>query len=432
MSPPNRKLQKRREAMPSPAIAGQPMSRAELAEAVNHYLWRVKGQRRELDAHTIARYERGAVRWPGSDYREALCAILRGSVTDLGFAPRRRAKGDNDVDEMFDVGLSGPFASESVSAGRPAGLRTTGRVGGSDVDRVRSAAREMARMENRHGGGTATDSVTRHLQRFAPLLRRSASPATKRALFEAIGNLGAIAGYSAFDIAEYTDADRNFRFALWCADSAASWELRAATLADMARMAAYIGNPDGALSLVELAQVRSDRLTHTTCAMLAAVRAQYLSALGRIDEALSEVARGDEHMSASTPDADPPWMCYYDEAEHLGSTGKALIPAAVGHGRIELSADRLHRAVQLQGEDYPRSRAFSLTRLATLSMRIGDPRTAAGLGMQAVAAAEGFRSGRMRDELVGLVDVAARHRRIREVAEMREAVSTVSHTGAGS
>ncbi|WP_157228932.1 XRE family transcriptional regulator [Nocardia brevicatena] len=298
-------------------------------------------------------------------------------------------------------------------------------MGQSDVDRIRKAARTAATVENLAGGGRATDPAARYLRTFAPLLRGHAAPATRQALFEGIGNLSGIAAYSAFDIADYPKAERRFRFALWCADTAGSWELRAATLADMARMTAYIGNADGALSLIELAQVRSDRLTATTRAMLSAVRAQFLSALGRTDKALSEVARADEHFAARAPEPDAPWMCYYDQAEHLGSTGKALIPVAIARERIDLAAPRIHQAIQLQGEAYPRSRTFSRTRLAALTMRIGDPHEATVIGLQAATDSTRFRSRRLRDELHGLVGAATPHRRIREVAELCHVITSL-------
>lgn len=52
------------------------MSRAELAEAVCAWLWLTKGDNRPLDAHYIAKLERGSVRRTGGSYREALRAVL--------------------------------------------------------------------------------------------------------------------------------------------------------------------------------------------------------------------------------------------------------------------------------------------------------------------------------------------------------------------
>lgn len=153
---------------------------------------------------------------------------------------------------------------------------------------------------------------------------------------EAVGNLASVVAFSAFDIANYGAADRCFEFALWCADESDSWALRGNTLAEMARKAAYLGELDDALSLIEFAQVRADRLTATARAMLWTIRARLLAVLGRHSEAEADVYRGDADFEARDPAADPPWLCYYDAAEHQGSTGKALIPIARARNRPEL------------------------------------------------------------------------------------------------
>ncbi|MFC3960719.1 hypothetical protein [Nocardia jiangsuensis] len=122
---------------------------------------------------------------------------------------------------------------------------------------------------------------------------------------------------------------------------------------------------------------------------------------------------------------DPPWMCYYDRAEHLGSTGKAMIPVAVARRRIDPAAPRIEQAILLQDENYPRSRTFSRTRLATLTMRIGEPRVAAGLGLEALDDAAQLRSQRVRDESRDLAAATTRHRRIAEVTELRHAIAAL-------
>ncbi|WP_280267942.1 hypothetical protein [Nocardia wallacei] len=132
-------------------------------------------------------------------------------------------------------------------------------------------------------------------------MRGTASPDARRALLEAIGNLAGVAGYAAFDAGDHASAERRFQFAYSCATAAGSWELRASTLADMARKVAYAGNPDPALSLIELAQVRADRISATARAMLSALRAQYLALLGRVDDALIEVGRADDHFADRDP-----------------------------------------------------------------------------------------------------------------------------------
>lgn len=427
---PNVQLQQRREATPSRVTPGQVMGRAELAEAVNTYIWRQHGQRRELDAHTIARYERGTVRWPNELYREAFRAILHATDSELGFVPnRRRREAVAQPDGLLATNLFSPF-DPGIGPAHYFGPNVDDKVircvGTTEVIDVQTATRTIASAENLRGGGSISLVAGRRLGRFVRLLDAKASPATRRALLEAIGNFGSVAGYAAFDIGDHAAAERRFRLALWCADTAGSWELRASTLADMARKMAYVGNPDGGLSLIELAQVRSDRLSATTRAMLSALRAQYLAAMERPDEALSEVARADEYFAQRSPATDAPWLCFYDEAEHLGSTGKALIPIARTRDRIELAASRIRQAVVLQAAEYPRSQTFSLTRLSTLTMQLGDPREAVVLGTRAATQAIRFDSHRIQKELQRLAAASSRHRRMTDVVELCEIITRQS------
>jgi hypothetical protein len=72
----NAALRAARERLPSRLAPGEPMTRAELAEAVNAWLWENTGRRFELDDHLIGKWERGVVRQPILQYRVALRAVL--------------------------------------------------------------------------------------------------------------------------------------------------------------------------------------------------------------------------------------------------------------------------------------------------------------------------------------------------------------------
>ncbi|TCJ90240.1 hypothetical protein DFR71_6131 [Nocardia alba] len=429
---PNIQLQQRREGTPSRVVPNTTMSRAELADAINEHVWRTTGVRRDLDAHAIARYERGVVRWPSADYRRAMNHVLGASDSELGFVrSRRRQPVDERPDRALAVNLFSPFGPSTGAIGFLPGSDfsgpQSGRVGNTEIDAVRAATQTAASTENLHGGGSsAIVAANQALTRFAPMVHGAVSASLRRSLFEAVGNLSSVVGYTAFDAGEFPDADRYFQFALWCADSAGSWDLRASALADMARRSAFVGDPDSALSLIELAQVRSDRLTFTVRAMLSAMRAQYLAASGRTHEVVSEVACADELFEAREPDADPPWMCFYDTAEHLGSTGKALALAAEALNSIDVAAPRLRYAIDMQGSEYPRSRTFSQIRLAVLTMTVGDPRDAAAIGMEAVVRSRALRSARIATELRGLAAVASTHRRITEVGALRALIVTTT------
>jgi hypothetical protein len=91
---PNRALRAAREARPSVRVPGIPLGRAELAELVAAHVYRRTGREAPIDAHYVAKLERGVIRWPSAAYRAALAAVLgvEGPDVDatLGFRPQAR------------------------------------------------------------------------------------------------------------------------------------------------------------------------------------------------------------------------------------------------------------------------------------------------------------------------------------------------------
>lgn len=145
----NDTLRAARLSRPSPALDGEPMSRGELADAVNTHLWQTTHTRYALDAHTIARYERGAVRWPSAAYRSALRTVLGVSFdAQLGFRPTRRGRagaglpGPDDGVQAADV----PLDRRDVLRTGIAGLAAVA-VGGHDPAAPADHRRELERLQ---------------------------------------------------------------------------------------------------------------------------------------------------------------------------------------------------------------------------------------------------------------------------------------------
>lgn len=67
-----------------------------------------------------------------------------------------------------------------------------------------------------------------------------------------------------------------------------------------------------------------------------------------------------------------------------------------------MAAPHLRTAIRLQNDQYPRSRAFSRTRLASLLLTVGDPHEAVPTARQALTDAQAVRSTRIARELRGL------------------------------
>ncbi|MEU3622518.1 hypothetical protein BS329_03795 [Amycolatopsis coloradensis] len=408
-----------------------------------------------VEFSTVGRWERGAMT-PQPWRRPRIAKALAVSLDELNALLRRvPVRGPQDLvtlgrgaGEQGQTQQSSPMASsDSVATsgahdhvGHPdLGLAPTEflksltltvkpprQIGWTEVEQVKLMTSALAASENLYGGGMAGEAGTAHLRWAGNLLSARASSAVEAGMFEAVGNLAGVVAFSAFDIGDHDAAARCFRFGLWCAEQGGSWELRATTLADMARQAIYLDNLEEALSLIEFAQVRTDRLTATARAMIGIVRARLLAMLGRHLEARADVDRADSFLAQRQPESDPPWLVYYDEAEHAGSVARALTPLAIAEEQPGDAAERLASAIRLHSDAYPRSRAFSRARLATLHMAIGDPREAVLVGRQAVDDATMLHSRRMNEELAKLARACKRHYAIPDVVDLSELIASGS------
>lgn len=428
----NDRLRVARERTASPAHTGESLSRQELAELVNAYVWEHHQQMVELDANYVGKIERGIIQWPSKVYREALRAIL-GVSTDsaLGFANTRRAvvKLTNvDRNQFLRTGALGTGALALAPAcalleeSEPTPIPR--RVGVTEIEQIRTAASVFAGWDHTYGGGLAREAVLAQLRWSAGLLDASCPARLRGQLLSAVGYLGHTCAFMAFDAYAHADARRIFRFALACAENAEDWHLRAKVLSSTARQAVWTGQPDEGLTLIEHALVRADRLTATERAMLHTARARALAKMQRVRETLLAVGAADEHFARSTPANDPLFMAYYDAAQHAGDTGHALFDLAILGGSHAEASARLAAAVAEHTVDYARSRAISQTKLSSLVMATGDPVQAAAIGNAALDAAGAIRSRRAADDLRELARYSSRHTRVEEVAALRRRITT--------
>lgn len=197
----NELLRAARLACRSARVPGARLGRAELAEAVNAHLWTVTGRRYALDAHSIARYERGVVRWPSAAYREALRAVL-GAVTDaeLGFqpTPRGSAVSARHTDVRLDrrrclrTGLAGLAAAPALGSPSRApseyraaldAMQATDRAGGPERT-VPDALAALDGLETELATAQGTDRpaylrVAAQTAEFAGFLHRDLGSATR-------------------------------------------------------------------------------------------------------------------------------------------------------------------------------------------------------------------------------------------------------------
>jgi hypothetical protein len=160
--------------------------------------------------------------------------------------------------------------------------------------------------------------------------------------------------------------------------------------------------------------------------MLHTARARAFGKLRNVQETIAAVGAADDAFTQRRADDEPPWMAYYDEAQHNGDTAHALWDLAVGIEDYDptQAEQRFLTAVRGHGPQFVRSKAMSCTKLASLVMKRGDPREAAAIGTTAVALSGELTSLRAADDLRQLGQLAGRHSKVPEALALKESIAT--------
>jgi hypothetical protein len=436
---PNDQLRAARHRTTSPTYSDECLSRQELAELINAWVWDHHNKIVTASANYIGQLERGTIRWPSKLYREALRAIFSVSTDSaLGFVNARSRRAAVKLDNVkrkkflhtatFGVGTLA-LGLESVVALLEGSEPTPipARVGVTEIEQIRTAARMFSDWDLTYGSGMVRNVAMASLRYSAGLLDATCPARLRPELFNAVGDLAETTGYIALDASAHQEARRVLRFALACAEQADDWHLRACVLDSMALQEIRIGQPDDGLTLVEQALVRADdRLTATEQASLHTTQARALAKMRRVQQTLTAIGTAEEHFAHRNPANDPPFMAYYNTAFLTSNIGQALSDLAIlGHHPEQATTRLTAAAAEHHSAGHARVEAICLTKLASLTMVSGDPLQAAALGHQALDVAGSIRSGRTAEELRELSRYAAAHQDLDEVAHLRHRISTL-------
>jgi hypothetical protein len=437
MAEANHQLRAARERTASPSNPGMCLSRQELADLVNIWVWKHHNKTVFATANYVGKLEIGLIRWPDQARREALRAIL--SVprdSDLGFVNARseraavkleRVDRQNLIRGVAALGVGalirGPLAVLLEGSSEPTPIPK--RVSPTDIEQVRAAKRVFQAWGLTYGGVAVRDTAMSQLHWSAGLLKATCPEELHDELHSALGDLADTAGYIALDAGVDEEARRAFRFALDCAEKAEDWHLRADVLGYMTVHALWTGQPDEALTLAEQALVRADRLTATERSLLHTDRARALGKMRRVQEALTAIGAADDHFAQSNPANDPPFLAiYHNPAVHAMRTGDALVNLAILGRDPGEATDRLTTAIAGL-TDYARPLAGCQARLASLTMVTGDPLQAVAIGHEALELTGTIRSRTATDDLRELSRHAAAHQNLDEIAHLQHRISAL-------
>lgn len=410
---PNRALRTAREARSSPSAPGTSLSRAELAELVAAHVYGRTGREVPVDAHYVAKLERGVIRWPSAEYRVALAAVLGTDPSEpgsLGFRPPTR---------VAAAEATVPYPDDGLLA--LAERAETTDVGGAAVEALEEVVELLARAYAGTDPSVLLAQVRRRAGEVAALLDRRVTLAQRRRLLVVGGWLALLGATLHVDLGDRAAAvgarsaaaslgrETDHReLAAWAVEIAAWTALTDQDWARAARLAA-----DGE----SLAPAGSSGKVQ-----LAAQTARAAARLGDGAGVRAGLARAEAGVDRQGGDRPPDHHFRFDGRKLDGYTATALAWSG------DPAGEAIAREVAGRCAAGPARRlATARIDLGLILARDGRPDEAAHLGMLAVASGRLVPSNRWR---IAELDAALAPRRdVPEVAELHERVSERAEGG---
>jgi transcriptional regulator with XRE-family HTH domain len=391
-------------------------------------------------------------RWTGAEahaLRQALRLSVRAFAEHLGVAPRTVAKWDAgrtsvnlrlDTQAILDSALAqAPEEAQSrfaaiaaqqraieTSAEEDANVRrreflggavailgsapsprmanraspsSASRVGKGDIEAVREMTTVFSRMDQRHGGGHASTAVSQYLTSDVAkyLDGRFPSEQLRREMFSAAGELSYLAGWMAFDDADYYDADHFFTVALTLAAEGDDPPLEGHVLRAMAHKSLDLGEYRRGMELAD-ASVQGKRFGAASSrerALTGVVHGRALAVNGHHREATAALlaAENDLVKAEGTAEEEPSRVFFFGEASLAHETANALR----GMGDTTSAIREFRRSVaKRKVVTFKRTHAVTLGYLGSTLALAGDVDEACVSWNAAIDSMDGVKSSRAR------------------------------------
>ncbi|WP_217166148.1 hypothetical protein [Streptomyces sp. AC512_CC834] len=387
-------------------------TQAQLADEVNQVAENLFGKAAQCTDRHVRRWVRGEVQWPWARYLLPLQEIFGRSPEAMGFIPRKSSRV-----------LPPPRRSAPVKEHRPvrrrefiaAGLATAlgldtipaqGRLGTSDVERIRAIVPTLYHHDHALGGGALHDAAADALARVQLALNHCAyGERVERLLYSAVGDLAASAGWFAYDAGRQDEATRLYSEALQAGMLASDGMLQARVWSNLAMQARLLGRDQEAVRIgraaVETRQAKADpwlmALLHCRQAVGHARTRERIRAQRSLARAESSFDRAQGEPVA--------WLTFLTPAEITGLAGAAH--HALGqYGRAEeLTAS----ALGMLEPRFERNRVYYTVQRAQALLDGGDIEEATAQAGRAVGLAERVQSDRVRGKIADLRQQLQRH-----------------------
>lgn len=292
------------------------------------------------------------------------------------------------------------YVGRATPAQGPSGA---GRVGHSDVSKLREAAEEARRWDSKYGGGDWRSSMVPECLRTdaAPLLLGSYADDVGRSLFRATAELTRLAGWMAFDTGQQEAAQRYYIQALRLARAAADVPLGGYVLASMSLQATYRGFADEGVDLAQAALERNRSLaTARTMSFFHLVEARALAKAKDAPGCGAALSAAESWLERSREgDGDPGWLDFYAYDRLAADAAECYIDLKVP-GQVRHFTEQ---ALSEPTEEFVRSHGLRLVVAAVAELESGNLDAACAAGARAVQVAGRISSARTTDYVRNLL-----------------------------
>lgn len=394
-----------------------------LADEVNQVADELFGMPAQCSDRHVRRWISGEVQWPWNRYLLPLQNIFGRSPEAMGFIPRktsqvpappRRQALVNEHHpvrrrEFIAVGLSAALGLDTIPA--------AGRLGSSDIERIRAIVPSLYKHDHQLGGGALHDVAADALQRVQRTVNQCHyGERVERLLYSAMGDLAASAGWFAYDAGRQRDASALYNQALQAGMLAGDAILQARVWSNLAMQARLLGRDQEALRVgraaVETRHAKSDpwlmALLHCRQAVGYARTGQRVHAERSLSRAEAAYDRTQGQPAA--------WLTFLTPAELTGLAGAAHLSLGKYDRAEQLTAD----ALTLLEPRFERNRVYYTIQRAQALLDGGRVEQAAAVAHTAAGFATRVHSERVRGKLNGLCRQMQHHAHIPVAAEFLE------------
>ncbi|MFF4926089.1 hypothetical protein ACFY4B_36420 [Kitasatospora sp. NPDC001261] len=368
----------------------------DLAEAVNTAEERRFGRPGNATGRHVRRWLSGRTALPQNHYLISLMDVFGLPADQLGFtlsdkrsrelagfhtAPtllvETTAKEDHVLRRSFMIAATGNLLSFAFAP-----LPTSGRIGASDVERIRESIDQLHAVDDLYGGEQLAAIAEAFVKQIEEAMRNCLyGPRVEKALYQVIAQLRASAGWFAFDSGDQDRAGTNFDAGLRAALLADDKQLLARIWAYMSRQSWALGKATETITIARRAldTTRNNR-DHRLSALLHGRLALGYAASGQSALCGTALARAETALDRVGPAPADPWLAFVGPGEVMAAAAMSYMDL----GQPDRAAHQEEQAMQFLDPGFRRNRFATAVHLSECYLADGQVEQAVSMADQAL------------------------------------------------